>query len=293
VGFSPAEDVYNFTDDDDDFVAGKRPGKGKGKGRVRPLNGGEEGAARPAKRKRDQFIAGGEMMGGDVMSTGLGLDATSAEGDTSSRADDPTSMPSLTGDFTTRLLSALMEENIVFPPPYSTTAPYLPGGPEAGMNESGGGQQGLGAEWTDAAVGSEGGANGFGGGSVYSDTEETQGEEKAKLGGKGGKGVAGKTSVTGTAGKGPKAKQQQAMKAKSEASLKSLSSGGFGSGSGSYSTTSTATNTTAPVPLAASASAITAKKTPWGTITDVPAIPVRQVPSSSPSARVRTWTSTS
>jgi hypothetical protein len=184
-------------------------------------------------------------------------------------------MPSLTGDFTTRLLSALMEENIVFPPPYSTTAPYLPGGPEAGMSEGGGGLPGFGTEWSDAG-GPE--ANGFGGGggsSVYSDTEETQGEEKAKFGGKGVKGVAGKA---GAASKGPKAKQHQqaAMKAKSEASLKSLS-GSFSAAGGLGAGMMSGTNTTAPVPLSASSSAITAKKTPWGTITDVPAIPVRQV----------------
>lgn len=283
LGGFAAEDVYNFTDDDDDFVAGKRPGKGKGKARARPLNGGGEagGLGGGAKRKRDHFIAGGELLGGDIIgpsgSGSLGLDATGLEGDTSSRADDPTSMPSLTGDFTTRLLSALMEENIVFPPPYSTTAPYLPGGPEAGMNEGGGGLPGFGTEWSDAG-GPE--ANGFGGGSsVYSDTEETQGEEKAKFGGKGVKGLAGKAG--GAASKGPKAKQHQqaAMKAKSEASLKSLSgsfsaagAGGLGAG------TMSGTNTTAPVPLSASSSAITAKKTPWGTITDVPAIPVRQLP---------------
>lgn len=207
------------------------------------------------KRKREQYLAG------ELMDSDISLDASGLEGDTSSR-EDPSSMPSLTGDLTTRLLSALMEENIGFPPPYTTTAPYLPGAHESGMGESGIPSTSLAnTEWSMEGSGDSGSANGFGG-LGYSEVDDITGEEKPKKGIK---------FLKVPAAKGPKGKLQVG-KVKTEG-LKPLSSSGVHGAPGSTATA----NTTTPVPLSASSAAITAKRTPWGTITDVAAIPARQV----------------
>lgn len=202
------------------------------------------------KRKREQYLAG-ELLESDASASGM--DTPGLEGDTSSR-EDPGSMPSLTGDLTTRLLAALVEENVFFPAPNTTTAPYLPGGAESGMGDSHHG--GISYTGSSSDWGVEGdGMNGFGGSSFDL-------EDSSVRGAKGLKGPA--------AAKGPKAKQPIG-KVKSEAALKTLS------GSGTHGAASLGPTTTTPVPLSASSAAITVKKTPWGTVTDVPAIPVRQV----------------
>ncbi|KAL6042360.1 transcriptional adaptor 3 [Balamuthia mandrillaris] len=263
-------DVYAFPegsileDEEDDFQVDKRKssvnkgrGKGKGPGRLKKLSAldPQGGAATTLsittsttskKRKRE--------------------DSTTIKEESSQKKEahkkdsqlklPPSAMPPAgttiaCGDLTSRLLSALIEENVIFPPPYSTSAPAaanggLPSSYQSTIGghpitgEAGGGLDGEGGEDFLSNPSSflnkyKGGAVGLGmvdrhqplAGPTGAAARggETAEEEVGSKGGKGGKGPAKKAKTTST-------KKSLASSASSSASLLSSSVASSSSGGG-------------------------------------------------------------